>query len=253
MKIIIGFILLFCSINLFAQTADQHIYNGNKLYGKGNFKEAAAEYEKAFQEKKNREAQYNLGNSLYQQKDFEKAAKQYTESASNTKNNSLKAASYHNTGNAFLEQKKYDEAIQNFKQALKINPLSKETKYNLAYAQAMKKKQDQQQKDNKDKKENNKDKQDKNKEQQEKDKKEQDKKDKEQQDKKQQEEKNKQDEQKNNQDKNQEGKENPKPMPNKLTKEQADQLLNALNQEEKKLRAKKEKGNGQPVKLEKDW
>ena len=250
MKIIIGFILMFYSINLFAQTADQHIYNGNKLYGKGNYKEAAAEYEKAYQEKKNREAQYNLGNSLYQQKDFEKAAKQYTESASNTKNKSLKAASYHNTGNAFLEQKKYDEAIQNFKQALKINPLSKETKYNLAYAQAMKKKQDQQQKD---KKENNKDKQDKNKEQQEKDKKEQDKKDKDQQDKKQQEEKNKQDEQKNNQDKNQEGKENPKPMPNKLTKEQADQLLNALNQEEKKLRAKKEKGNGQPVKLEKDW
>jgi tetratricopeptide (TPR) repeat protein len=111
MKIIIGFILMFCSINLFAQTADQHIYNGNKLYGKGNYKEAAAEYEKAYQEKKNREAQYNLGNSLYQQKDFEKAAKQYTESASNTKNKSLKAASYHNTGNAFLEQKKYDEAI----------------------------------------------------------------------------------------------------------------------------------------------
>jgi tetratricopeptide (TPR) repeat protein len=244
MKIIVGFFLLFCSINLFAQTADQHIYNGNKLYGKGNFKEAASEYEKAYQEKKNREAQYNLGNSLYQQKDFEKANKQYLESASNTKNNSLKAASFHNIGNTFLEQKKYDDAIQNFKQALKYNPTSKETKYNLAYAQAMKQKQDQQQKENKEKKENNKDKQNKNKAQQEKDKKEQDKNEKE-----------KQDEQNKNQDKNQDENEKnkPKPMPSKLTKEQADQLLNALNQEEKKLRAKKEKGNGQPVKLEKDW
>ncbi|HOZ50571.1 MAG TPA: hypothetical protein PLU17_01830, partial [Chitinophagaceae bacterium] len=45
----------------------------------------------------------------------------------------------------------------------------------------------------------------------------------------------------------------PKPMPSKLTKEQADQLLNALNQEEKKLREKKDKVSGQPVKLEKDW
>ena len=45
----------------------------------------------------------------------------------------------------------------------------------------------------------------------------------------------------------------PKPMPSKLTKEQADQLLNALNEEEKKLREKKEKSNGQPVKLDKDW
>jgi tetratricopeptide (TPR) repeat protein len=103
MKIIIGFILLFCSINLFAQTADQHIYNGNKLYGKGNFKEAAAEYEKAFQEKKNREAQYNLGNSLYQQKEYEKAAKQYTESASNTKNNSsFSLITYHKCCNDML-------------------------------------------------------------------------------------------------------------------------------------------------------
>jgi tetratricopeptide (TPR) repeat protein len=244
-------VLFFGSINLFAQTADQHIYDGNKLYGQGKFKEAAAEYEKAYQEKKNREAQYNLGNSLYQQKDFEKAAKQYTESASNTKNNSLKAASYHNLGNTFLEQKKYDEAIQNFKQALKVNPLAKETKYNLAYAQAMKKKQDQQQKENKDKKDNNKDQQDKNKDQQQKDKKEKEEQDKTQQDKKSQDEKNKQDEQNKNQDGKE--KEKPNPMPSKLTKEQADQLLNALNQEEKKLRAKKEKGSGQPMRLEKDW
>jgi hypothetical protein len=42
-------------------------------------------------------------------------------------------------------------------------------------------------------------------------------------------------------------------MPSKLTKEQADQLLNALNQEEKKLRDKKDKVSGQPVKLDKDW
>ncbi len=42
-------------------------------------------------------------------------------------------------------------------------------------------------------------------------------------------------------------------MPSKLTEKQADQILNALNQEEKKLRDKKEKGRGQAVKLEKDW
>jgi len=52
MKIIIGLVLFFGSINLFAQTADQHIYDGNKLYGQGKFKEAATEYEKAYQEKK---------------------------------------------------------------------------------------------------------------------------------------------------------------------------------------------------------
>ncbi len=42
-------------------------------------------------------------------------------------------------------------------------------------------------------------------------------------------------------------------MPSKLSKAQADQILNALNQEEKKLKEKKEKGKGRAVRLEKDW
>ena len=235
------FIILFLiSAQLsFGQKADEHLYNGNKLYGKGQFKQAADEYQKSFATKKSHEAMYNLGNALYQQKDFEKAGKQFSDAAKSTKDRSIKSFSQHNAGNSFLEQKKWDEAIQHYKESLKINPNSSDTKYNLAYAQKMKKKEEQDKK-----KDDKQDKQQQNQQQKEQEKKDQEKKE---EDKK---------EQENNKPKEkpeQKEQEKPKPMPSKLTKEQADQLLNALNQEEKKLREKKDKGNGQPVKLEKDW
>ena len=74
------FFLFICSVS-WAQTADQHIYSGNKQYAKGNYKEAASEYQKDYTTKKNREAQYNLGNTLYQQKEYDKATKQFEEAA----------------------------------------------------------------------------------------------------------------------------------------------------------------------------
>ena len=40
---------------------------------------------------------------------------------------------------------------------------------------------------------------------------------------------------------------------NKLSKQQADQLLNALQQEEKKLHDKMQKAKGSPSRVEKDW
>lgn len=229
-------IILYCFLPIvnFAQIKNADAYTGNKLYANGKYKEASAAYEKALHDNKNKETQYNLGNSLYQQKEYEKANKQFEEVVRNVKDKSLKAASNHNIGNTFLEQKKWDEAIQYFKQSLKEHPTSQDTKYNLAYAQAMKKNQD---------------KQDKNK-----DKKDQDKKDKNNkpEDKKDDQQPQKPEDKKENGDKEKE-EQKPQPQPSKLTKDQADQLLNALNQEEKKLKEKKDKANGQPVKLDKDW
>ena len=61
------------------------------------------------------------------------------------------AAAYHNTGNALLSDKKIEESINAYKMALKNNPKDNDTRYNLAYAQMMLKKQQQNQDKNKDK------------------------------------------------------------------------------------------------------
>ncbi|HMN33293.1 MAG TPA: tetratricopeptide repeat protein [Chitinophagaceae bacterium] len=231
-------IFIFSHLISIAQIANKEAYEGNKLYASGQFKEAESKYQSSLKNQQNKEIQYNLGNALYQQKKWDEANKQFTSVANVAKDKHLKSIANHNIGNAFLEQKKWDEAIQYFKQSLKQNPHSFETKYNLAYAQKMKQNQQNQNKDK-----NNQDKQN----QQNQDKKEnqdknenQDKEDKGQQPQNQQ----PQESQKNNR---------PQPQPSKLTKDQAEQLLNALNQEEKKLKEKKEKEKGQPVRLEKDW
>ena len=54
-------------------------------------------------------------------------------------------------------------------------------------------------------------------------------------------------------EKNQEEKNNPSQQPSKLSKQQAEQLLQALMQEEKKLQDKKRQERAQPIKKEKDW
>lgn len=71
-------------------------------------------------------------------------------------------------------------------------------------------------------------------------------------DKKNQDDKDKKDD-KNQDNKKEEQDKRPQPQQSKLSEKQAEQLLNALQQEEKKLQDKHKKAKGTPVKVEKDW
>ncbi len=227
---------------------------GNELYKQKKYKEAQGSYMNALQkDPASYTGMFNMGDALYKEKQFENARQAMAASAKSTKDKREQAKSYHNIGNTFLEERKWEEAINAYKQSLRLDPTDADTKYNLAYANAMLKKEGGG-KDNKDKN----DKKDQNKKDQ--DKKEQDKKD---QDKKDQD---KKDQDKKDQDKKDEPKDDkgdkgdkdkpeqrPQGQPSKLSKQQAENLLNALRQEEKKLQDKKEKDKGVPVKMGKDW
>lgn len=216
----ISFALLFGKGAL-AQTRNSAIYNGNKAYQKGAFKDAEANYRKAFETQKSNEAAYNLGNALYEQKSFPEAEKAYEHSAKNSRKPNLRANSWYNKGNTHLSEKKYSEAIESYKQALRENPSLNNARYNLAYAQTMLKKNQAppppQQKP--DEKKNDEKKQ----------------------------------EQQNKQNEEQPTEQTPKPQSGRINKDQADELLNALQREERKVREKKEKQKGHPVSPEKDW
>lgn len=204
-----------------AQTRNSAIYNGNKAYQKGAFKDAETNYRKAFETQKSNEAAYNLGNALYEQKSFPEAEKAYEHSAKNSRKPNLRANSWYNKGNTHLSEKKYSEAIESYKQALRENPSLNNARYNLAYAQTMLKKNQAppppQQKP--DEKKNDEKKQ----------------------------------EQQNKQNEEQPTEQTPKPQSGRINKDQADELLNALQREERKVRDKKEKQKGHPVSPEKDW
>lgn len=207
--------VLSCSL-LGAQTRNRSIYEGNAAYEKGQFKEAEAKYRQAFETQKSNEAAYNLGNALYEQKSFQDAAAVYEHSAKHSGQSALRAKAWYNKGNTALSEKKYQEAVADYKQALRENPQMNDARYNLAYAQTMLKKETPPPPPPN--KEDNK--------------KEPDKKD---------------------SDKKDSDKKEEQAPASKLNKEQANELLNALQREERKVREKKEKQKGHPVSPEKDW
>lgn len=216
--------LLFINYSAFAAKTDRdYIREGNVQFRHKAYVQAEVNYRKALELNPNsKEALYNLGNTLSYQGKLKESIEQYISSSRGEKNKTKLAKIYHNAGVLFYSAKHYGEAVQAYRQSLRNNPNDDQTRYNLALAQAMLKKHPQQQ--NKDKK---KDKQkDKNKEQ----------------DKKEQEKKNKPEDKSQN------------PKKNQMSKENAEQLLNAAIQDEKQLQDKvKKKLINQGNNLEKDW
>jgi Ca-activated chloride channel family protein len=240
-------IVCFACIDANAQ-GEKQVRNGNKLYEQKKYKEASAAYQQALQKNPGYlPGMFNLGNSLYQQKQYDASRKVLNAAAKTSKDKLGKAGANYNIGNTYMSEQKWQEAVDAYKQALRNNPQDADAKYNLSYALQMLKKQQggggNDNKDNKDKNDKNKDQQ--NKDQQNKDK---DNKDKDDQNKDQE---NKDNQGKPDQDKGE--KDDQRPQPSKLSQQQAEQILNALQQEEKKLQDKMQKEKGIPVKNDKDW
>ena len=233
---------LLCTTAVQAQT-NKYILQGNQLYEQQKYKEAADDYAKAVaKDPTNTSGFFNLGNSLYQQKKYDDSRKVMTETAKLSKDKNGAAAANYNIGNTYMSQKKWEDAVNAYKQTLRNNPQDVDAKYNLSYAEQMMKQQQQQQQQQKKQDKQNQDKKDQDKKNQDKkkdDKKDQDKKDQ------QQQQQDKQDQDKKDQQQGQ---------PSKLSKQQADQLLDALQQEEKKLQDKmQKKDKGAMMKMQKDW
>lgn len=222
-------------------------------------------------------AKYNLGNLYYRNNSLGEAFMRYKEAGLTSEDKAERHKAYHNLGNVFMKNKEFPKAVEAYKEALRNDPTDDETRYNLALAKEEQKKQQDQNKDNQDKKDDKdqKDKDQENKDDQNQDQKNnedkkdddqgQDKKD-EQGDQKDKEQEGKDDEQKkqpqdnkpeqNDQKPDGEPKENQQPpRPNQLSPQQIKNILEAMNNEEKKVRERinAEKVKGKPVRNEKDW
>ena len=217
-------VLLLVAVGVQAQSDRQLIRQGNKQYRKGNVAEAEVSYRKAVERnERNPQANDNLGNSLMAQRKDSLAITQLEKAAKLETNPLRRAQAYHNMGVICQQHRMFGEAIEAYKEALRNNPADHETRYNLELCKRQQKEQqqdqNQQNKDNKD----NKDKQDQQKQEQ------------------------KQDQQKQDQQQQQQ-----KPQ---MSKENAEQLLNAAMQEEKQTQERMKKAQQQPQKrrLEKNW
>ena len=246
-------VLLGTSIVL-AQSERSMISDGNRQYRDKKYADAEANYRKALE--KNKELQqgaFNLGDALYKQERFNEAVDQYNAATSRASDAKTKSQAYHNLGNALLKNQKLPESIAAYKDALKLNPGDEDTKYNLEYAKALLKQQQNQQKQNKDQKSDDKQKQDqKNQQQQKQDQQKQD------QQKQAKQDQQKQDNEKqgqkqqaqNDKQKDQKGQQVKKMQ---ISKEDAERILEALKNEEKDVQKKLHKKAPARVKVDKDW
>ena len=213
----------------YSQQEKKYIKDGNEQYNKSDFNAAEKQYSKALSKNKDSyKGTFNLGDAYYKQGKYEEAANQFQLLTHRATAKDTLAKAFHNLGNSLLKSKKYPECVDAYKNALKCNPNDQDTRYNLACAQQYLKQQQQQQQQ-KDKKDDKKD----------------EKKDKKEDKKEQEKEKEKKDKK---QDKQQEQKD-------KISKEDAKRLLDALQNDEKGLQDKMKKGKSKGVKteIEKDW
>ena len=245
-------------LSVFSQIEKIDTKKGNDEYQSGRYDQAIEEYTKALEkDPEYMKALFNTGNALQQKArrlmekaqaaegqeekkklmeeaktTSQKAASQFASVSKAAKTNEEINKAQYNLGNARLMSGDIEASIEAYKEALRKQPEDDDARYNLAYAQHLKKKQQQQQQQQ----QKNQDRQ--NKDQQKQDQKEQEKQD-----------------QQNQDQKKEEEQEGQQQQPQQLSKEEAEQLLQALMKQEKDLQEdlKKQKRKAQRIKIEKDW
>ena len=235
---------------------------GNQAYENGNYQKAEQLYRKAIdREPKNAQLYFNLANTLAKQGKTQNAIDMYNRFKSMSDNPEDKAKAEYNIANLHSEQQNYGKAMKHYRQSLRNDPDDKEAKHNYELAYKKQKQNQSQKKQNQDqgnKDQNNKQKQN------------QDQQGDQNQDKQNQQSKNQQNQQsdkegnKNQQnssdqpqnqgDKQDQQKQKAQPQPNRVSKAEAEQILNALENREKQLlqelrdkKSKSQSSNG------KDW
>lgn len=242
MKKIITLLLVLISFATKAQEKDKFLPKGNEEFAEKKYADAEANYRISQSKfKKKAVSSYNLGTSIYKQNQHSEAKYQFAKAIQDAKTKPEKHKAFHNLGNVLMKEKEYQGAVDAYKNALRNNPNDEETRYNYALAKKMLKDNPPPEKP----KENKKDK--------EKEKKEEKKEPEKDNDKNKDKNKDKKD---GNDDKDKDkGNQPQQPKPSGASKQRIDNLLDAVNNEEKKVQEKvnAQKALANPKKPEKDW
>ena len=224
MRKILIYMFLLVAVAAQAQTDRQCIRQGNRLYHQKQWAQAEVEYRKALSKNaENPQALYNLGCALMMQQKDSAAIIQYQKAAQVETNKLRRSKANHNIGVICQNHRMYGDAIKAYQQSLRDNPSDDETRYNLALCKQQNKNQQQNQQNQDKNKDKNQDKQ-------------------------------KQDQKQNeNKDKNKEQQQ--QEQKDQMSKDNAEQLLNAAIQNEKATQQRMKKAMQQPQRrnVQKNW
>ncbi|MBO4466808.1 MAG: tetratricopeptide repeat protein [Bacteroidales bacterium] len=225
MKKYLTILLLFAVIPAFAQVRD--LRRGNREFRKGEYAEADISYRKGLlKDSTSVAARYNLANNLYRQGNYDEAAKQMDAVPQDSLKNDLFTANYFfNRGNIAIAQDDWQKAVESYIQCLMLTPNDIEAKENYTYARYHLQNQQQNQNGDGDNDQN--------------------------QDQDQQDQQN-QDQNKDQQDQNQQQ----QPQPVEISPQQAQQILQAIQEKERETQDKVDKEKAAALKSrqkEKNW
>ncbi len=246
---IIALLLLLVCGEVSAQQMKERglVRRGNRQFKREHFEKSAYLYQRALQhDSTSFEAKYDLASTLYRTERFDKAEKTLLGIVNDTTRTEKERGEVaYNLGNTQFAQKKYKEALSSYRQAMRCNPDDEDAKFNYALTKRMiqdqEQQQQQQQNQNQDQnKDQNQDKQD-NQDQQNK----QDQQDK-------QENQDKQNKQPEQGDEKQQP-QGQQPQQGKMTPEQQEALLQAIQAEEDKTQDKLKEKTGVIIRGSKSW
>ena len=234
--VICAFVLLL-SLPANAQVDKREVRAGNRAFKKDEFRKSEIDYRKAvLKDSLSLAGQYNLASSLYRQEDYEGASKAL-ETVKEVAGQASSADFWYNRGDVALAQKDYATAVDAFRQSLLLRPEDLDAKENYIYAKKMLENQqgggggndqnqdDQQNQDNQQNQDQNQDQNQQN-----------------------------QDNQQNQQDQDRQNQQNQ--SEGAISRQQARQMLNAIQAKEKETQDKVKKEKAEALKSrqkEKNW
>ena len=139
-----------CGNIAYAQTSEWiNMSSGNRAFKKGDFVRSEKEYKKALErDSSDVTARYNLGNAKFAQGNFDEALQNYNHIIKYNANDDKAVTSnvFHNVGviqqsqandqnDLMTQQKLLRNAIENYKQALRLNPNAEKSRYNMVLCQ----------------------------------------------------------------------------------------------------------------------
>lgn len=115
--------------------SNRFISEAQEALSDNDFATAESEYRKAIaKDPSNTSAKYNMGNLYYGKSNAESAESRLKQAAKVAESKSEKHKIFHNLGNSYMQKKDYSSAVEAYKNALRNDPSDEETRYNLALA-----------------------------------------------------------------------------------------------------------------------
>ncbi len=247
----IRFLLLLVLLLGLAGDGDKDGRRGNAHYKSGNYEAAAdayyrglAAYETGTPDAAYYGLQNNLGAALHQQGDFALARPAFARAMETAPSQADFARAAYNAGNNAFREEQAEAALDFYKKALLANPANADAKFNYEF---VKRRQQQQQQQGQGENQDQQDGENQDENQQGENQQNQD-----QQNQEQQQEGQNQEPQEGEQPQNTEPQPQPE-TPDQLSRQQAERILQALENEEEQLLREVQKVKGRPRRVEKDW